>query len=291
MFCSRKPRLVFFFGEHAGAIGPVPYGPDKNFFGKIGERILASNPSQRQIIVPEFFATLTPSSPSNAFGQMKDHLSAVDDVVYDGFTSKVNAGIAPNVHRDWFDWGYLDAVLDKNSHSPGSVLVAPEKLSLSANWLYFLARNRPSNPVSDLKLSAAIAYERDVDLRTQIFQLVSDNPGAQIYIPRGYAHLPMHEFFDRALFDVEVYSHMRGAPRPSTDVIHEYYAGPVCESQWRAYAFYQKRYLAYLTELLPKYVALGCVSGSFDEAEFRKISDEAKQLAYSASLPSNLEIY
>lgn len=278
MVLLKKPKLVFYFGEHAGKIGNIPYGPDKKFFSQIGERI-RQRTDRKQIIVPEIYTEIESGETPDAMDRIRSIAQEFNLLVREQFTKKVNRGQEPVEFGEWFDWGYLDAVIERNKKSAESVEVDPEKISCLANWISQTRAHR-GDRITSLKISAVICYQRDLVVAEQIKRIIrTHGPEIEIYIPRGFAHREMVRFFDEKEIEVETNERMRGAPKPSTDIIREFYRGDVTSERWAEIAQIQSKYYRNLEELIPKYLELSMRKGMFDEEEFRKISTEAKGLA------------
>lgn len=274
----KKPKVIFYFGEHAGKIYNIPYGPDKKFFSQIGERTKESK-GRKQIIVPEIFTEIESGERESAISKIRENAEDFNLLVKEQFTKRINRGQEPLEFGEWFDWGYLEEVRKQNEHRAATVEVCPERISCLANWIpKFGVVKR--NIITGLKISAVICYQRDLVVAEQIKRIISER-GAEvdIYVPRGFAHIEMVRFFDKNEIEIEVNERMRGAPKPSTDIIREFYRGEVNLERWREAAQIQSRYYEELERLVSKYLQISMDGNNFDEEKFRKISTEAKERA------------
>lgn len=295
---GRTPLLLA-FGEHPAECGGIRYGADKRFFKSAVVPFLEEHVERRgekAAIIYEFnmgfdlqgYDRLNPA-----------HIQAVQTMVAqtgkgmgDSVSPSLDAGSEIGANAYWFDWGFLDKVMAINSITPGRVRNIVEPLAADTAWTMWdqsLAADAMRNAGSFeerveiekevIKYSARTCAGRSRRVADLVRRIRGQEPQMAIVIPRGYAHSGMVAFFGQEEFDITCVSHMRGAPRFSSDIIIEAFGREVSEEEWRRHAALSLRFSNYALTNGERFLRKACNGGGYDEDALRMLSVEARRHA------------
>jgi hypothetical protein len=305
---GRTPLLLA-FGEHPAECGGIRYGADKRFFKSAVVPFLEEHVERRGVkaaIIFEFnmgfdlqgYDRLNPA-----------HAKAVHDLVAqtgkdmgDAVSPSLDAGAEIGANAYWFDWGFLDKVIAINSNKPGRVQNIVEPLGADTAWNMWdqalvsdamrkagTFEERVEIEKEVIKYSARTCIQRSRRVAELARSMRGQEPQMAIIIPRGYAHSGMVAFFGQDKFDITCVSHMRGAPRFSSDIIIEAFGREVSEDEWRRHAALSLRFSSYALTNGERFLREACKGGGYDEDTLRMLSVEARR--YALDLEARGELY
>ncbi len=228
----KRTPLLLAFGEHGGYSRGMHFPPDKDFFrGMVGpfiERHVRSG--GKAVIVHEYNIGLSLDGVPR--GALPGIISAHEDKIRWELKQTLSRGLEMTRSMDWFDWGFMDDVLQINKERPEAIVSVIEPLGVDTVWLMWqqssLSRTRTvaesyeralELEIELLKHSVRICIGRDKRLFSYIEKLRQEMPGRAIIVPRGYAHLGMAAYFEHLDYDMTVGYRLRGAPLFSTEAI------------------------------------------------------------------------
>lgn len=292
----QRTPLLLVFGEHGGRNGRLRTPPDKEFFKDIVHPFVEKHivrGGKRALIIHEYNTAincdgLDNTGVSNAMGTIERGLNQKLEATF-------NQGFAMDEDSmHWFDWGFMDMVLEINRGAPGTVECIVEPLGASTQWIMWrqnrFARARRASPTFDdtvmaevemIKGSIEICMDRDRRLVEFVHKLRRENPDRVIIIPRGYAHKGMAHDFDYLNYRKAEAARLTGAPWFSTEAIIEAFSRRLTQSELERYARLSLHYSEYYYSHMDEYLAEAALSGLAPVDGLRSLTLNAREYAFS----------
>ena len=273
------------FGEHPGQHGDKVYPAHRKFFKAALLPFLedARQRGQRVLVIHEMsvdYRTKGLDGVNKAdVESLEAGLQIAENNMNGLLSESLDVGQMLNVARDWFDWGYLDVIVDLNQAAPGTIrnIVEPfgantlghidehtELFRRSQNPMPFRERLRLEAEL--IRASIKISLSRSLRVVKLIKRLRSENPDLAVAVPRGYAHHGMSEHFDYSEFEMTVASSLKGAPSFLADAVAESFRRPLTDQELMIYARLSLYFEEYCLNAMKEGAGLENIWDTYSEA-------------------------
>jgi hypothetical protein len=292
----KRTPLLLVFGEHGGRNGRLRVPPDKEFYKGLVDPFVEKHvvgEGKKAIVVHEYNTAI------NCDGLGNSEVSAIMANLENRLNLKLQATFNQGIpmdqdSMDWFDWGFMDNILEINRNAPETVECIVEPLGASTQWIMWkqskLSRKHRTTKTFDesviaeaevIRGSIEICMDRDRRLVEFVHKLRRENPDRVIIIPRGYAHKAMAQDFDYLHYMKIESARLTGAPWFSTEAIIEAFSKHLTPAELERYARLSLHYSEYYYSHMDEYLAEARLAGEEPIQGLRNLTLNAREYAFS----------
>jgi hypothetical protein len=291
----KRTPLLLVFGEHGGRNGRLKIEPDKEFYKGLIDPFVEKHVvrgGKKAIVIHEYNTAINCEGLDNR--EVIEIMANLEKKILLKLEATFNCGLVMDENSmDWFDWGFMDRILEINREAPGTIDCVIEPLGASTQWIMWrqsmLSRQRRSarsfdesvlTEVEMIRGSIQVCIDRDKRLVEFVNRLRRENPDRAIIIPRGYAHMGMARDFDYLHYMKSEAARLTGAPWFSTEAIIEAFSREITPAELERYARLSLHYSEYYYSHMDEHLLNARLVGAEPAEGLRELTLNAREYAF-----------
>ncbi len=295
----KRTPLLLVFGAHGGRNGGLKVPPDKEFYKGLVDPFVEKHVvrgGKRAVVVHEYNTSINCENLSNS--EVSQIMSNLEHRLKLKLDATFNHGMKMDEDSmDWFDWGFMDKILEINREAPSTIECVIEPLGASTQWIMWkqqqlsrIVRHTDSfdeSVIAEAELirgSIEICMDRDKRLAGFIHKLRTEDPDRAIIIPRGYAHKGMAMDFDYLNYMKIEAARLTAAPWFSTEAIIEAFSKQLTPAELERYARLSLHYNEYYYSHMDQHLAQARMAGAEPVEGLKQLTLHAREYAFSMEL-------